>query len=109
MFLTWQKIIWIVWEKNTTTLKKNIPGKKWYKKFLSRHFDTIRSRMCQNIKTSSAKVSPSDIDSYINNLKEVIANVPASNIINYDETNSTVNSDRSKCVYSNVEQNILKE
>jgi len=85
--------------KTIPIFDKNMPGRDWYQSFLSRHSDTISSRICQNIKTSRAKVSPSDIDRYISNLKGVVEGVSASNIINYDETNLTDNPGRSKCVF----------
>lgn len=73
---------------NITQFKNNLPGYEWTKSFLSRH-QNLSVRMSQNIKKVRAEVGASDIISYIENLGEVIKNVPATHIWNYDETNLT--------------------
>jgi len=67
--------------------KDNTPGDEWVRGFLRRHHDLLSKRVCQNIKRSRAAVSPSIINSYFDELDVTLANIPACNILNYDETN----------------------
>lgn len=65
---------------------QNLPGYEWTKSFLRRH-EKISSRISSNIKKVRANVSAADIDCYMDNLKEVVKDVPPTHIWNYDETN----------------------
>ena len=67
--------------------KDNIPGEEWARSFMKRHTNRIRSRICQNIKTARSDLTKETFTQYFENLKEVIADVPPCNILNYDETN----------------------
>ena len=82
-----------------TRFVNNKPGYDWAKSFLKRHKDQISERMAQNIKRSRAAVSPNMIKSYCNELKETLKDVPAANILNYDETNLSDDPGRSKLVF----------
>lgn len=73
--------------RNVKRFKDNIPGEEWARSFMKRHKDRIRSRTCQNIKTARSDLTKETFAEYFENLKEVIADVPACNILNYDETN----------------------
>ncbi|XP_044741169.1 MFS-type transporter clz9-like isoform X3 [Chrysoperla carnea] len=66
--------------------QNNLPGYEWTKSFLKRH-EKLTSRLSSNIKKVRAEVGAKDIENYMENLKEVIENVPATHIWNYDETN----------------------
>ncbi|KAK4300412.1 hypothetical protein Pmani_027376 [Petrolisthes manimaculis] len=67
--------------------KNNLPGCDWAKSFLKRHRNELSHRLSQNIKVARAKVTPTIIRSFFNNLENPLNNVPPENIINYDETN----------------------
>ncbi|KAK4309696.1 hypothetical protein Pmani_018694 [Petrolisthes manimaculis] len=67
--------------------KNNLPGCDWAKSFLKRHRNELSHRLSQNIKVARAKVTPTIIRSFFNNLENTLNNVPPENIINYDETN----------------------
>lgn len=68
--------------------KNNLPGYDWTKAFLARH-DRLSVRLSQNIKKARAEVGAKDIESYMENLKGVLKDVPNTHIWNYDETNLT--------------------
>lgn len=78
--------------------KNNLPGSDFVYCFLKRHKNTLRARMCQNIKRQRAAVSPEIIDSYFDHLTETLRDVPPSNIINYDETNLCDDPGRKKVI-----------
>ena len=80
-------------------LKNNIPGEEWARSFLKRHSQRIRSRTCQNIKTSRADLTSETFVQYFNNLREVLADVPANNILNYDETNLSDDPGAEKLIF----------
>lgn len=71
-----------------SSFKNNLPGKEWYKSFMSRHRD-LTERISSNIKKQRAKVSTYSINEYFDYLEQEIVNVPPSNIFNFDETNLT--------------------
>ena len=79
--------------------KENLPGKEWSKSFMQRQRNFLNERLCQNIKKSRAAVSVEEIEKYVKNLKEILKDLPPSNIINYDETNLTDEPGKSKCVF----------
>lgn len=55
--------------------QQNLAGCKWTKSFFKRR-EKLRSRMSSNIKKVRANVSAADIESYIDNLKEVVKDIP---------------------------------
>lgn len=63
----------------------NLPGRDWTKSFLKRH-PQLTVRLSSNIKRNRAQIDEKIISDYIDNLKEVVKDVPADNIYNYDET-----------------------
>lgn len=77
--------------------QQNIPGYEWTKAFLKRH-EELTTRISSNIKKVRAKVSAVDIESYVENLKEVVDGVPSTHIFNYDETNLTDNPGNKKVI-----------
>lgn len=68
--------------------KENLPNIDWVRSFLQRHQE-LTARMCQNIKSVRSKVDAAAVNSYFDNLEETLDEVPAANILNYDETNLT--------------------
>lgn len=78
--------------------KNNLPGPDFVDSFLKRHKNDISKRICQNIKRSRAKVSPETIKEYHCELEKSIADVPLSDIINYDETNLTDDPGRKQVI-----------
>ncbi|KAK4315437.1 hypothetical protein Pmani_013354 [Petrolisthes manimaculis] len=78
--------------------KNNLPGCDWAKSFLKRHRNELSHRLSQNIKVARAKVTPTIIRSFFNNLENTLNNVPPENIINYDETNLSDDPGRKKVI-----------
>ncbi|CAH0714205.1 unnamed protein product, partial [Brenthis ino] len=76
--------------------KDNFPGPDFVQSFLLRHKNEISQRVCENIKRVRAKVSPDTIKEYFIELAKSLNGVPASNILNYDETNLTDDPGRKK-------------
>nr|CAH7764878.1 unnamed protein product [Callosobruchus chinensis] len=75
--------------KIDTTVKQfsnNVPGKDWIKSSLLR-FPRLTERFASNIKRCRAAVDEKTVREYIDNLKDVVKNVPTENIWNLDETN----------------------
>lgn len=69
----------------------NLPTLKWCTKFIRRHENMLSSRMCQNLKTSKAQVSPDTIKAYFDALQITLTEnndfISPDRIFNYDETN----------------------
>lgn len=65
----------------------NMPGEGWYQSFISRHREHLTVRRCQNISRARSSVGTSQVISYFDHLEQSINGIPASNILNYDETN----------------------
>ena len=80
-----------------TRFKNNSPGEDWATSFIKRHTKQIRPRLCQNIKTSRSEMKKDEFVKYFDNLKDVVKEVPADNILNY-ETNRADNP-RSRKAY----------
>lgn len=66
--------------------KDNLPGIDWFKLFMSRHAD-LTIKLAENTKRVRAAVSYEMVEEYFSHLQQSLNGVPASNIINYDETN----------------------
>jgi hypothetical protein len=65
---------------------------KWYRKFLQRHSNRIRSRVVENQDPKRWKVSYKDVESLytiMEDLRKKYPDLPAKNIANLDETNLT--------------------
>ena len=64
----------------------NTPSDDWVRAFIKRHAE-LRLKFAENIKRSRAEVSRETISKYFDELKRSLNNdVPASNVVNYDET-----------------------
>lgn len=66
--------------------KQNLPGYEWVKSFLKRH-KNLSCRISKNIKKVRAEISKKVIENYMENLKDVVKDIPCTNVWNYDETN----------------------
>lgn len=75
-----------------------MPGKDWADLFLIRHKEKLSIRLCQNIKRARARVSKEILNNYFDNLAISLADIPPSNIVNYDETNLTDDPGRRKVI-----------
>lgn len=73
--------------KTVPKFRDNMPGPDFVYSFLERHKNKLSARMCQNIKRSRAAVDEQTINDYFDHLDTELKDIPASNIINYDETN----------------------
>ncbi|XP_050398247.1 uncharacterized protein LOC130010689 [Patella vulgata] len=79
--------------------KNNLPSSDWVNCFVKRHKGRLTSRFCQNIKVKRAEVSAESLNQYFDNLEASLADVPSSNILNYDETNLTDDPGKKKCIF----------
>lgn len=75
----------------------NKPGLDWMKSFLKR-FPRLKERIASNIKRGRAAVTEDTLKEYIDNLKEVVKDVPPENIWNLDETNLSDDPSRKKVI-----------
>ena len=82
--------------KTVAKFKNNCPGPDFAYAFAKQHKDRISGRMCQNIKRARARVTPTVINEYFDNLAQELDGVPACNIVNYDETNLSDDPGRKK-------------
>lgn len=83
--------------KRIKKFNNNMPGYEFAYHFMKRHKYSLRTRICQNIKRSRAKVSPDVIIDYFDHLQE-LRDGSASNIFNYDETNISDDPGRKKVI-----------
>nr|CAI5864937.1 unnamed protein product [Callosobruchus analis] len=65
--------------------KENCPATEWVSRFLKRH-SCLSQRIAANIKRNRPAVGKETITAYIQNLEDVVRNVPPENIWNYDGT-----------------------
>lgn len=72
-----------------------MPGEDWFYRFLERN-NRLTERLAQNIKRVRAAVNRETIVEYFSNLRETLEEVPDTNIVNYDETNMSVDPGRVK-------------
>lgn len=84
--------------RTVSKFKDNLPGKEFATGFMRRHKENLAVRLCQNIKRSRARVSPDIINEYFDNIEETLKDIPASHIVNYDETNLSNDPGRSKII-----------
>ncbi|XP_050305884.1 uncharacterized protein LOC126743011 [Anthonomus grandis grandis] len=66
--------------------KENMPGMDWFKSFMSRNKD-LTVKLAENTKRVRGALTREVIQKYFENLQVTLKDVPAQNIINYDETN----------------------
>lgn len=76
--------------------RDNIPGSKWIRNFIRRN--GLSRRNVSNIARRRAAVDRTIITDYFNELKRTVENVPAENIVNYDETALVDDSGKRKCI-----------
>uniref|UniRef100_A0A1B0GJE9 HTH CENPB-type domain-containing protein n=1 Tax=Lutzomyia longipalpis TaxID=7200 RepID=A0A1B0GJE9_LUTLO len=67
--------------------KNNIPGPDWAANFLKRHKSVLSERTSKSISYARAANNEDTINNYFNHIESQLADVPPSNIWNYDETN----------------------
>ncbi|CAF4896005.1 unnamed protein product [Pieris macdunnoughi] len=79
--------------------KNKIPGDGWVQSFLARHADELTLRTTQNISKVRAEKGAQEIHMYFNNLNTTLKDIPAENIVNFDETNLSDDPGSSKCIY----------
>ena len=85
-------------KRTVAKFKNNVPGDDWVLSFLGKHTQ-LSLRMCQNIKCARAEVKPETIQQYFDNLEKSLKDVPAENILNYDETNLSDDPVVKKCMF----------
>ncbi len=78
---------------------KNLPGRDWVTNFLKRHRDEIKVRIANNLSQKRAELKPDEVKTFFVNLKKELEGVPATNIINYDETNLKDDIGRKRCLF----------
>lgn len=76
-----------------------MPGEKWINNFLARHNENLTLRITQNISSSRAQKGEEEILNYFENLRNTLSGIPASNIINYDETNCSDDPGAIKAIF----------
>ncbi|KAG5881474.1 hypothetical protein JTB14_026531 [Gonioctena quinquepunctata] len=69
-----------------TRFKDNMPGMDRFKSFLNRHRD-LTLKLAENTKLVRGALTYEVIEEYFEQLRITLADIPAQNIINYDETN----------------------
>lgn len=84
-------------DRKVKQFPNNIPGKDWMKSFVAR-YPRLKERFASNIKRSRAAVDEETVRAYIENLKDVVKDVPAENIWNLDETNLTDDPGKSRVI-----------
>lgn len=85
--------------KQCLKFRDNLLGHDWVLNFLQRHTNLLLKRSCHNIKRSRAEKSEDEIEAYFDNLRRSIENIPASNILNFDETNLSDDPGSQKCLF----------
>lgn len=64
----------------------NMPGEGWFNGLMKRH-PRLTIKLAENTKRVRAAVTYEIIEDYFRNVSEIIRDIPAQNIVNYDETN----------------------
>ncbi|KAA0201590.1 hypothetical protein HAZT_HAZT010418 [Hyalella azteca] len=85
--------------RKVSTFKNNLPGIDWVNNFVARYKHLLSTRMCQNITKKRAEISTEVITKFFDNIANVLQGVPATNIINYDETNFTNDPGKSRMIF----------
>lgn len=68
--------------------KDNRPGLEFIRGFMKRN-EALTVRLSENVKRARADVTRATIETYFKNLAISLEGVPATNVVNYDETNFT--------------------
>ena len=76
----------------------NYPGEDWAYGFVKRRKD-LSNRMSNLIKRSRAALSREQVKEFVENYTRVAADIPPSNVFNYDETNLTEDPGAKKALY----------
>ena len=76
----------------------NYPGEDWAYGFVKRRKD-LSNRMSNLIKRSRAALSREQVKEFVDNYTRVAADIPPSNVFNYDETNLTEDPGAKKALY----------
>jgi hypothetical protein len=115
MALTHTHVKWLLLEivervnrkAHTTTgmswIAHNRPDYKWYRKFMQRHSDRIKSRVVESIDPKRWKVSYTDVEfiyTIMEDLRKTYPDLPSKNIANLDETNLTPERRKSRVITS---------
>lgn len=66
--------------------KNKIPGDAWVQGFLARNADKLTVRTTQNISKTRAEKGPQEIAEYFDNLSTTLKDIPAENIVNFDQS-----------------------
>ena len=82
--------------QSCSRFKDNIPGNKWIKNFLRRN--GLSRRNVSNIARRRASVDQTVISDYFDELKRTLEDVPAENVVNYDETALVDDPGKKKCI-----------
>uniref|UniRef100_A0A1Y1K537 DDE-1 domain-containing protein n=2 Tax=Photinus pyralis TaxID=7054 RepID=A0A1Y1K537_PHOPY len=64
----------------------NMPGEGWFNGLMKRH-PRLTIKLAENTKRVRAAVTYEIIEDYFRNVSKIIEDIPAQNIVNYDETN----------------------
>ncbi|KAJ8721086.1 hypothetical protein PYW08_006551 [Mythimna loreyi] len=83
--------------RRVSKFKDYCPGTEWVSSFLKRH-SCLSQRFATNIKRSRAAIDRETITAYIENLKEVVRDIPPENLWNFDETNLSDNPGQKKVI-----------
>ena len=78
--------------------KNNTPGDDWVEGFLRRN-ENLTNRVGTNVTSRRASVSEETIAAYFQRLQESLDGVPASNIVNYDETGFADDPGRCRAIF----------
>lgn len=85
--------------RKESRFNNNLPGEDWVQSFLQRNAHMLSPRLCQNISAKRAKISSEEIQAFFENFKETSEGIPASHILNYDETNLSDDPGRHKLIF----------
>lgn len=85
--------------RNVNKFRNNLPGIDWALSVLKRHKNGYGQRLATNIKRARAAVDRDSINKYFDNLEPEVADIPPSNIFNYDESNLSDDPGKKKCIY----------
>ena len=79
--------------------KNNYPGIDWARSFIKRHRRVIKERISHNINRSRARVGPTIVREYFDELGKTIDGIPSTHILNYDETNLSDDPGKPKLLF----------
>jgi len=85
--------------RKVKSFRDNISGKDWARGFILRNSAQLTCREGQKTKAARSKVDAVTINIYFDNLADSPNDVPASQILNYDETNLSDNPRASKYIF----------